>query len=138
MRRGLIGLVVCAVIGLTGGVVAAQDKPAAPEPAQQGQNAPADPAGDWEGVVESPNGPITFTLSLKIDKEQVAGDISSSEGSMPVTGKWADAKLEFTFDYNGGPIVATAGLKDGGLAGEMNYGGGQAIMPWTAKKKAAR
>lgn len=129
MRRTAVRVLGVILVGLLAAVVsvAAQDKPAA---------AAADPSGTWDGTVETPNGVVTFALVVKIEKDKVSGEISSPEGAMPIVGAWAEEKLTFSFDYNGTPIAATSALKEGALAGEMNYGNGQSIMPFTAKKRA--
>jgi uncharacterized protein len=129
----ILGILLVAV-ALAAGAGMAQDKPAAGQ--DKKENAAADPlTGSWDGSVETPNGVISFTLTLKLDKDKVTGEIGSEQGNTPLTGTWTEGKLNASFDYNGTPITMAGALKDGALAGEMSFGGGQAIMPYTAKKK---
>ena len=131
--------VVMAMVFVFGiGMSAAQDKPAGQEkPAQTEAVAATDPSGDWDGSVETPNGTITFGLTLTVEKDKVTGQIGSPEGSVPIAGTWADGKLTASFDYNGTPITVNGALKDGALAGDMLYGG-QTAMPFTAKRRVAK
>lgn len=136
MRRWLV-LVLVSSFFLGAGLAAAQDKPAQ-EPKKE-VVAAADPlSGNWEGTVETPNGTISFGLKLKVEGDKVSGEIASPEGAVPLSGTWTEGKLNASFDYNGTPITMTGGVKEEVLAGEMSYGGGQAIMPYSAKRPAAK
>ena len=80
---------------------------------------------------------MTFFMNLRVDKETVSGEIGNYEGSTPVSGTWVDGKLTLNFSYvNGEPVVMTAKLKDGQLAGDLDMNAGQFLATWTAKKKA--
>ncbi len=131
----ILGIVFVALALVGIGVSFAQDKPAAGQDKKESAQE-ADPVtGDWDGSVETPNGTISFTLKLKLEKDKVSGEIASEQGSLPLTGTWADGKLTGNFDYNGSPVVMTGTLKDAAFGGEMNMGGGQMVMNWSAKKK---
>lgn len=139
MRRNLVrafGFLVVALLVAGAALSAAQDKPAQDKEKKETVAAADDLSGDWDGTTETPNGTISFTLKIVLDKDKVTGEIASSEGGAPVSGTWTDGKLSATFDYNGTPMTMTGTLKEGVLSGEMNFGGGQAIMPWSAKKHA--
>lgn len=132
----ILGFVLVAVLAIGLGLASAQEKSAGQAQEKKEAAPAADPlTGTWEGTVDTPNGVIAFTLTVTLDKENVSGQIASSEGAMPVAGTWVDGKLSASFDYNGGPMGMNGALKDGALAGEMIYGGGEAVMPWTAKKR---
>ena len=134
----IIGVLVVAGLLVASGPAFAQDKPAGGQDKKESVAA-ADPiSGDWEGSVESPNGVIAFTLKLKLDKDKLSGEIASAEGGSPISGTWTDGKLSAEFDYNGTPITMNGGVKEGVLSGEMSYGGGQAIMAYSAKRPAAK
>ena len=134
----ILVFVFAGVLALGIGSARAQDKPATQDkPAGQDkkETAAADPiSGDWEGTVETPNGAMAFTLSLKLDKEKVSGDIGNQEGTTPITGTWQESKLNATFDYNGNAMVMTGEVKEGALTGAITMG--QTPMNYTAKRKA--
>lgn len=138
MKKALVLLAIVAVgvCVMTGGAWA-QDKPAAG--AGQSKAAAADPiTGDWDGTVQMPDGGMPFTLKLKLEGEKVAGEIGSQQGAVAITsGSFADGKLTISFTYVDGTGVSLSGaLAEGQLSGSLNYGGGQMVTSWTAKKKA--
>jgi hypothetical protein len=93
-------------------------------------------SGDWDGSVDTPNGPIAFTMKLKVEKDKVTGEIGSPEGNAPASGTWAEGKLTVTFPYATGDLITMAGaLKDGQLSGDLSLGANGMVMPWSAKKK---
>ena len=112
-------------------------------PAGQGGDkaAAADPiSGEWEGMVDMPDGPLPFGMTLKLDQGKVTGDVGSATGSATITaGSWADGKLTVSFIYVDGAAIEMVGaLADGQFTGSLSYGGGQMVMNWVAKKKPAK
>jgi hypothetical protein len=112
-------------------------------PAGQGgdKTAAADPiSGEWEGLVDMPDGPLPFGMTLKLDQGKVTGEIMSSTGTVAISaGSWADGKLTVTFTYvDGAGIEMVGALADGQFSGSLSYGGGQMVMNWVAKKKPAK
>ncbi|HOC18073.1 MAG TPA: hypothetical protein PKK95_07385 [Vicinamibacterales bacterium] len=94
-------------------------------------------SGTWDGTTLMGTQEMTFFMNLRVDKETVSGEIGNYEGSTPVSGTWVDGKLTLNFSYvNGEPVVMTAKLKDGQLAGDLDMNAGQFLATWTAKKKA--
>lgn len=130
----VLGVLVVAFFLVGIGLGAAQDKPAQEKEKKETIAAADAISGAWDGNLESQNGTISFGLVVKLDKDKVTGDISSEQGSAPVSGTWTDGKLSLTFDYNGSPVSMTGAIKDEALSGEMNFGG-QMVMSWTAKKR---
>jgi hypothetical protein len=126
-----------ACVFLAAGVGVAQDQPAAGQ--EKKEAVEADPlTGAWDGSAETQNGPVSFVLKIKLEKDKFTGEIASDQGGAPITGTWAEGKFSGSFDFNGMAVAMTGTLKDGALSGEMNFGGGQMIMNWSAKKKAAQ
>jgi hypothetical protein len=141
MKRARLFLSVCAmslcVVAVSG--ARAQVKPAAP--GGQDKAASADPiTGEWEGAVEMPDGSMPFTMKLRLEKAKVTGEIGSNQGAAPISdGSFADGKLSITFTYvDGNGVTMTGAAADGALAGSLNYGGGQMVANWSAKKKVAK
>ncbi len=113
-----------------------------PPPGQGGDKAAAaDPvSGEWEGLVDMPDGPLPFGMTLKLEQGKVTGEIGSAAGTATITeGAWADGKLAIAFTYADGASIEMVGtLADGQFSGSLSYGGGQMVMNWVAKKKPAK
>ena len=144
MKR-LFGLVVVALVlsCLVVSPVLAQSGGEAKPPAGQGgdKSVAADPiSGEWEGLVDMPDGPLPFVMTLKLDQGKVTGEVGSSAGLVAITdGSWADGKLSIAFTYVDGAGIEMVGtLADGQFSGSLDYGGGQMVMNWVAKKKPAK
>jgi hypothetical protein len=112
------------------------------QPPQQDKEkaAAADPvSGDWDGSVEMSDGPMAFSMKLKLDKDKVTGEISGPQGTATFSeGSWSkdDAKLSISFTYvDGASVSMTGALKEGQLTGSLDYGGGQMLLNWSAKKR---
>ena len=112
-----------------------------PPSGQGGEKAAAvDPiSGEWEGLVDLPDGPMPFGMTLKLDQGKITGEVGGPEGSTPITeGSWVDGKLEITFVYvDGASILMSGSLTEGQFAGSLTYGG-QRVINWAAKKKVAK
>jgi hypothetical protein len=138
MRKAsvLLAIMVAACLVAGSGLAAAQGAAAGQD--KKEKVAAGDPiTGDWSGTVESPQGTIGFTLTLKLEKDKVTGEIASDQGGTSLAGTWTEGKLSANFDYNGTPVAMTGSIKEDVFGGEMNMGGGQMVMSWTARKKAA-
>jgi hypothetical protein len=100
----------------------------------------ADVAGTWALTIESPNGPLDVTLTLKQDGDKLTGIVSSQMGEAPITGTVKDSAVEFTmnFDANGAAMVLLYKGKidtDGKIAGTIDLGG-QGEMKFSGAKKS--
>jgi hypothetical protein len=101
--------------------------------------APAAPAlnlnGNWEAVADANGNPIPFSLTLKVDGENVTGSSSSQVGEGTIkSGTWKGGKLVFEIETQNGIIAMSAIVVDGKLSGEFDYAG-QAQGKWVAVKK---
>ncbi len=94
--------------------------PAASAPAAL---APADAKpllGDWTIAADSPNGPSTWLLTLKVTDEKVVGEVSSD--TMPktpvtdITKRGNAVVLRYSFDYQGTPVATAMTLTPDGEA----------------------
>jgi hypothetical protein len=113
----------------------------APPAQEKDKAAAADPvSGEWEGLVDLPDGPTPFAMKLKLEKDKVTGEVAGPEGAAPVTeGTWVDGKLTVAFTYvDGAGIVMSGALTEGQFAGSLSYGGGQMVVTWAAKRKPAK
>ena len=99
--------------------------------------------GEWTLELQGPNGPGTFTLSIRVDKEteKVVGEIASeSTGKTPIsTMSLADKNLvlNYSFTWEGNPVDAVVSLspeKEGKSAAQIDFAGGAYVMTGTATK----
>lgn len=94
-------------------------------------------AGDWNVTFETPQGPQTVTVSLKLDGDKATGQLSTPMGAVPVTGTaTADAfNLSATIDFQGNAF--TLGLI-GKVTGDSVAGsvkaGDLGEFPFTGKR----
>jgi hypothetical protein len=112
---------------------------------QAGQVTPADAApfiGDWTLTLQGPNGPGTFALSLKVEKEKVIGEISNEQlPKQPIRDmSLADKRLAlgYSFTWEGNPVEAVVSLSpspDGKVAAQIDFAGGAYIMTGAATRK---
>ena len=100
--------------------------------------------GDWILAMQGPNGPGTFNLSVKVEQEKVAGEISSDmlpkQAITDVTVDKESLVLSYTFDYQGNPVDAAVTLTPGTdekVAAQISFAGGAYVMTGSATKKDA-
>ena len=98
--------------------------------------------GDWTLALQGPNGPGTFELSIKVEKENVTGDISSEQlPKQPIREiSMADKtmNLAYSFTWEGNPVEALVSLTpatDGKVTAQIDFAGGAYIMSGPATKK---
>ena len=113
--------------------------------AQAGQVTPEQAApfiGDWTLTMQGPNGPGTFAVSLKVEKDKVVGEVSSDQlPKLPVTSiSIADKSLVlgYTFNWEGNAVEAVITLTpgaEGKTAAQIDFAGGAYVMTGTAVKK---
>jgi hypothetical protein len=110
-----------------------------------GQVTAADAApfiGDWTLALQGPNGPGTFALSMKVEKEKVTGEISSDQlPKQPITDISMVEKslvLGYSFTWEGNPVQAVVSLipaPEGKMKAQIDFAGGAYIMSGTATRK---
>ena len=60
---------------------------------------------------------MPFTMTLKLEKDKVTGEIGSQQGAVPITeGSFVDGKLTITFTYVDGNAVVMSGVVADGAA----------------------
>ena len=110
-----------------------------------GQVTAADAApfvGDWTLALQGPNGPGTFALSVKVEKEQVSGEISSEllpkQAIREISLANKSLILSYAFTWEGSPVEAAVSLTpaDGGkMTAQIDFAGGAYVMTGAASKK---
>jgi hypothetical protein len=128
---------------LTSSGVAAAPAVRAGQSATQVSAADAAPfIGDWTLDLQGQNGPGTFELSVKAEKEKVVGEITG--GTIPtqpiaeVTKADKSLVLRYTFTYDGNPVDAAVRLTpapEGKMNAEIDFAGGAYVMTGTAARK---
>jgi hypothetical protein len=98
--------------------------------------------GEWTLTLQGPNGPGTFDLTVKAEKEKVVGEITNPQlPTQPITSIAKTDKtlvLRYTFTWEGNPVDAAVSLTpadDGKVAAQIDFAGGAYTMTGTAAKK---
>ena len=123
--------------------VATGPAPAASQAPAQATAADAAPfIGDWTLALQGPNGPATFEVTVKIEKEKVVAEIKSEQMPLQaitdVTKGDKSLYLSYSFDYQGSPVPAVVSLSpaDGGKTNaQIDFAGGAYVMTGAATKK---
>ncbi len=95
--------------------------------------------GTYAVTVDSPNGPLDVTLTLKADGDKLTGTVSSQMGDAPVAGAAKDSDITFTMNFDAGGTAMTLTWK-GKVDGDKISGivdlGGQGEMKFAGTKKS--
>ncbi len=112
---------------------------------QPAQATPADAApflGEWTLTMQGPNGPGTFTLTLKAENEKVMGEIVNElvpvQTITNVSMASKSLRLTYTFPWEGNPVEAVVTLtpaEEGKTSAQIDFAGGAYTMTGTATKK---
>jgi hypothetical protein len=98
-------------------------------------------AGDWDAVFNTPGGPQSLKLMLKVDGEKLTGTAKRSRGDVPITGtiKGDDITFSYSIDYNGNSVTVTfSGKVKGDAMGGTVFFNDTASDEWSAKRAAAK
>lgn len=109
------------------------------------QATPADAApfiGDWTLAMQGPNGPASFSLSVKVEKEKVVGEITGDTGEphtmTDISKSGKGLAMSYSFLYEGNPVPTVLTLKpgaEGNVDAALDFAGGAYVMSGTATKK---
>jgi hypothetical protein len=97
-----------------------------------------DVKGAWSMTIETPQGPMPLTLTFsKVEGEDIAGTLGSSQGDIAVTGKLTAADIKFagSFEANGRTLTLTftGKIEKGAMSGQVDFGG-MGGGGWSAKR----
>jgi hypothetical protein len=130
MKRLVLVTMVAIVIGMLASVSA---MPASQDPAKDLSKVSI--AGKWTMSLESPQGPMSIAVVLKVDGTKVTGTLTSQMGETPLEGTYAEGVLNFGITFEGGGNsmqIAFAGklTDENTLAGSLS--GPMGDIPWSA------
>jgi hypothetical protein len=115
----------------------------APAPVSAADAAPF--LGEWTLDLQGDNGPGTFDLIVKVEKEKVVGEITggtlATQPIADVTKNDQSLLLSYSFNWEGSPIDAVVRLTpapEGKTNAQIAFAGGAYIMSGTATRKAAK
>lgn len=92
-------------------------------------------SGEWDGAADTQGQAFPFTLSLKLDGENVTGTSNSELGNSRISsGIWKEGKLVLVIESGNGQIGLVATLQEGKLVGDYDFAG-QMQGKWVAVRK---
>ena len=101
--------------------------------------------GDWVLALEGPNGPGTFTLSVKMEKDKPSAElVTEAMGKQAITDITKADKallLSYSFTWEGNAVDAVIRLTpeaEGKTKAQIDFAGGAYVMAGTATKKEAK
>lgn len=67
--------------------------------------------GDWKGTRDTPNGPMEFTYTFKVQDSVLNGTLKSQFGEMPLeNGKVNGKTFSYSISFNGNSFASTGEL----------------------------
>ncbi len=98
----------------------------------------ADVSGTWTMSLESPNGAVAASLTLKQEGDKVTGTYHGPRNEAPATGTLNGNDLKLSAEINAGgqsiPLVITGKIAGDKLEGSLDFAG-QRSVSFTATKK---
>lgn len=94
-------------------------------------------AGEWDAAYNTPGGPRSFKLILKVEGEKLTGTAKRSNGDVPLQGtvKGSDITFNYTISYNGNDVTLTfTGKINGDAMGGTVMFNESASDEWSAKR----
>jgi hypothetical protein len=98
--------------------------------------------GEWTMTLSGPNGPGTFMLSVRTEKDKPAADVSSDQMPKQAISDFSIAEkslvLGYSFTWEGNAVNAVITLTpapDGVTKAQIDFAGGAYVMTGTATKK---
>ena len=94
--------------------------------------------GDWKLVINNQGNTVEMDLTMKLDGQNVTGEFKSSTplGNGPVSGTFADNKVDLSVVTSHATLNMTGVLKNGKIAGDWTTP--QMTGKWEATKKKAK
>ncbi len=96
-----------------------------------------DVTGDWAITVSTDQGPISATLTIKVDGEKLTGTITGDVGTIPIEGTAKEGDISFSFYYptgNGDIPVTMTGKVDGDTVKGTYDAGTEGSGDWSGSR----
>jgi hypothetical protein len=136
-RARVLGVVIAAMLVVAGSVFA-QEKPKDPPKDAPKDTPKIDVTGTWDLAVETPQGTMTLSATLKQDGEKLTGTQASQMGETTLEGsvKGADIAFVVVINMQGQDMTITyTGKIDGdSMSGAIEFGS-FGSSTWGAKKR---
>lgn len=98
--------------------------------------------GEWTLALQGPNGPGTFDLSIRVEKDKPLADISNDAVPKQSITTFSmvekSLSLGYSFTWEGNPVDALVTLTpspEGPFKAQIDFAGGAYLMTGTATKK---
>jgi hypothetical protein len=99
-------------------------------------------AGEWTLALQGPNGPAAMALSVRMEKDKPAADITSEAMPKQAISDFSIADkslvMGYSFNYEGNPVSAVITMTPaatGPMQTQIDFAGGAYVMNGTATKK---
>src|SRR5262249_15816909 len=102
-----------------------------PAPAKPSTTGYKDVSGDWNLIVQTPDGPVKATLSVRIDGSVLTADADSERGLVKLNGSLTPTELKLTGLLQTLPVTLTGKPGVQSMSGTADFGG-HATGTWSA------
>lgn len=104
-----------------------------PSPAKPSATGYKDVTGDWNLVVQTPDGPVKATLSVRLDGNSLSADADSERGLINMSGSLSATEFKLPGFLQTLPVTlsGTPGIQS--MSGVADFGG-HALGKWTATR----
>ena len=104
-----------------------------PAPAVPSTSGYQDVSGDWNLVVQTPDGPVKATLSVKLDGNTVIANADSERGIVKMTGTLTATEFKLSGFLQTLPVTLTGAPGIRSMSGTADFGG-HAAGTWSASR----
>jgi hypothetical protein len=104
-----------------------------PAPAVASPSGYKDVSGDWNLVVQTPDGPVKATLSVKLDGNSLIADVDSERGVVKMTGVLTATEFKLSGLLQTLPVTLSGAPGIRTMSGTADFGG-HAAGSWSATR----
>src|SRR5215475_8593086 len=104
-----------------------------PAPAKPSPTGYKDVSGDWNLLVQTPDGPVKATLSVKLDGNSLIADVDSERGLMKMNGVLTATEFKLSGLLQTLPVTLTSAPGIRSMSGTADFGG-HAAGSWSATR----
>jgi len=104
-----------------------------PAPAVRSASGYSDVSGDWNLIVQTPNGPVKATLAVKINGSMLTADVDSERGFVKMTGSLSLTEFKLSGLLQTLPVTLVGRPGVLSMSGSADFGG-HAAGAWSATR----